>query len=120
MPAGPATPMSALDPAVGGRHVPLTHRVPKRRTSPCWSAGVGFGARPTRLAGAFSPLLILLACASGGAQANMITAPELSRSRAANAYDAIRRVRPEMLRNRDAGGLLFFQPRSAALAVDAV
>ena len=71
-----------------------------------------------RLMGALSPLPILLACASGGAQANVITAPEISRSRAANAYDAIRRVRPEMLRNRDSGGLLFFQPRSPAVAVN--
>ena len=71
-----------------------------------------------RLVGALSPLPILLACASGGAQANVITTPELGRSRAANAYDAIRRIRPEMLRNRDGGGLLFFQPRSPAVAVD--
>ena len=71
-----------------------------------------------RLVGALSPLPILLACASGGAQANVITAPELSRSGAANAYDAIRRIRPEMLRSRDAGGLMFFQPRSPLVAVD--
>ena len=71
-----------------------------------------------RLVGALSPLPILLACASGGAQANVITAPELSRSRAANAYDAIRRARPEMLRNRDGGSLLFFRPRSPVVAVN--
>jgi hypothetical protein len=72
----------------------------------------------TRLVGTLSPLPILLACASGGAHANVITAPELSRSRAANAYDAIRRVRPDMLRNRNSGGLLFFSPRSPLVAVD--
>jgi hypothetical protein len=72
-----------------------------------------------RLVGVVSPLPILLACASSGANgANVITAPELSRSRAANAYDAIRRVRPDMLRNRNSGGLLFFSPRSPLVAVD--
>jgi hypothetical protein len=71
-----------------------------------------------RLVGALSPLPILLACASGGTQADVITAPELSRSGAANAYDAIHRVRPEMLRSRDGGSLMFFQPRSPLVAVD--
>src|SRR5262245_18131847 len=71
-----------------------------------------------RLLGALSPLPILLACASSGAHANVITAPELSRSRAANAHDAIRPLPPQRLRNRDAGDLLFCQPRSPAVAVD--
>jgi hypothetical protein len=74
-----------------------------------------------RLIGALSPLPLLLACASGGAtagEANVITAPELSRSRAANAYDAIRHVRPELLRNRDAGSVLFFSARRPVVAVD--
>jgi hypothetical protein len=73
-----------------------------------------------RLVGALSPLPILIACASGGAvhDANVITAPELSRSRAANAYDAIRRVRPEMLRNRESGTLLFFSARRPVVPVD--
>jgi hypothetical protein len=71
-----------------------------------------------RLVGALSPLPVLLACASGGTHANVILAPELGRSRAANAYDAIRRVRPEMLRNRNSGSFLFFSPRSPLVAVD--
>jgi hypothetical protein len=74
-----------------------------------------------RLVGALSPLPILIACASGGAtahDANVITAPELSRSRAANAYDAIRRVRPEMLRTRGSGTLQFFTARRPVVAVD--
>jgi hypothetical protein len=33
----------------------------------------------------------------------VITAPELSENRGANVYDAIRRVRPEILRTREAG-----------------
>src|SRR5262245_2893438 len=120
--AGPATRMSALEPAVARRHVPLTHSTQTPHLSlmigSCrvWRAAfASTSARrhrtllnppplwevtmwPTlpRLVGALSPLPILLACASGGAQANVITAPELSRSSAANAYDAIRRVRPEM------------------------
>lgn len=72
-----------------------------------------------RLVGALSPLPILLACASGGAHdANVITAPELSRSTARNAYDAIRQIRPEMLRARDPGSLVYFKPRRPAVAVD--
>jgi hypothetical protein len=74
-----------------------------------------------RLIGALSPLPLLLACASGGAMArdaNVITAPELSRSRAANAYDAIRRVRPEMLRSRDPGSVVFFKASRPAVAID--
>ena len=43
-----------------------------------------------RLVGVLSPFPILIACASAGARdANVITAPELSRSKARNAYDAI-------------------------------
>ncbi len=74
-----------------------------------------------RLAGALSPLPILIACASGGATARdpyVITAPELSRSRAANAYDAIRRIRPELLRTRDPGSLVYFTASRAVVAVD--
>jgi hypothetical protein len=70
-----------------------------------------------RLVGAISPLPILLACASGGA-ANMITGPELSRSRATNAYDAIRQIRPELLRTRDPGSLVYFKTNRPAVAVD--
>jgi hypothetical protein len=70
-----------------------------------------------RLVGAISPLPILIACASGGA-ANVITAPELSRSRATNAYDAIRQIRPELLRTRDPGSLAYFKTNRPAVAVD--
>lgn len=76
-----------------------------------------------RLVGAISPLPILLACASGGAtarDASVITAPELSRSRATNAYDAIRQLRPELLRSRDLGSLVYFKPNRPAVAVDNV
>ena len=74
-----------------------------------------------RLVGALSPLPILLACASGGVtsgDSNVITAPELSRSRATNAYDAIRQIRPELLRTRESGSLMFFTARRPAVAVD--
>lgn len=75
----------------------------------------------SRLVGAISPLPILIACASGGAtgrDANVITAPELSRSGAANAYDAIRQIRPELLRSRDPGTLVYFKASRPAVAVD--
>ena len=70
-----------------------------------------------RLVGAISPLPILIACASGGA-ANVITAPELSRSKAGNAYDAIQQIRPEMLRTRDPGTMVYFKARQPVVAVD--
>ena len=75
----------------------------------------------SRLVGAVSPLSILIACASGGAtarDANVITAPELSRSGATNAYDAIRQIRPELLRTRDPGSLVYFKANRPAVAVD--
>jgi hypothetical protein len=71
--------------------------------------------------GVLSPLPILIACASGGATArdpNVITAPELGRSRAANTYDAIRRLRPEFFRARESGALLYFTARRPVVAVD--
>jgi hypothetical protein len=74
-----------------------------------------------KLAGAIAPLPILLACASGGATGqalNVITAPELARAEAGSAYDAIRHIRPEMLRSRDPGSLMLFQARNPAVAVD--
>ena len=72
-----------------------------------------------RLVGVLSPLPILIACASaGGHDANVITAPELSRSNARNAYDAIRQIRPEMLRTRDLGTIVYFKARRPAVAVD--
>jgi hypothetical protein len=48
----------------------------------------------------------------------VITAPELAQSGAANAYDAIRRLRPEMLRTRGSGALTYFAVRSPVVAVD--
>ena len=73
-----------------------------------------------RFVGALSPLPILIACASGATarDANVITAPELSRSRATNAYDAIRQIRPELLRTRDPGSLAYFKTNRPAVAVD--
>ena len=72
-----------------------------------------------RLVGVLSPLPILIACASAGARdANVITAPELSRSKARNAYDAIRQIRPEMLRTRDPGAIVYFKARQPVVAVD--
>jgi hypothetical protein len=72
----------------------------------------------TRLVGALSPIPILISCASAGAHANVITAPELSRSKAQNAYDAIRQIRPEMLRTRDPGAIVYFKARQPVVAVD--
>ena len=72
-----------------------------------------------RLVGVLSPFPILIACASAGAHdANVITAPELSRSEAQNAYDAIHQIRPEMLRTRDPGTMVYFKARQPVVAVD--
>ena len=72
-----------------------------------------------RLAGVLSPFPILLACASAGAHdANVITAPELNRNKARNAYDAIHQIRPELLRTRDPGALVYFKARQPVVAVD--
>jgi hypothetical protein len=72
-----------------------------------------------RLVGVLSPFPILIACASAGAHdANVITAPELSRSKAPNAYDAIQQIRPEMLRTRDPGAMVYFKARQPVVAVD--
>lgn len=73
-----------------------------------------------RLVGAIALFPALFACASGARlqESNVITAPELARSRAANAYDAIRRLRPEMLRTRGSGTLTYFAVRTPAVAVD--
>ena len=71
-----------------------------------------------RLLGVLAPLPIVLACASGGARANVITTPELDRSKDRYAYDAIRHIRPEMLRSRDGGTLIYFKPRQPMVAVD--
>ena len=70
-----------------------------------------------RLVGVLSPFPILIACA-GARDANVITAPELSRSEAGTAYDAIRQIRPEMLRTRDPGMIVYFKARQPVVAVD--
>ena len=75
----------------------------------------------SKLAGALSPLPILLVCASGVATAqdpNVITASELAGSRAENTYQAIRDIRPELFRSRDTGSLMLFGIRQPAVAVN--
>ena len=75
----------------------------------------------SKLAGALSPLPILLVCASGVATAqgpNVITASELAGSRAENTYEAIRRIRPEFLRSREPGSLMLFEVRHPAVAMN--
>jgi hypothetical protein len=74
----------------------------------------------TRLVGAIALFPALFACASGARlqDSNVITAPELAGSGAVNAYDAIRRLRPEMLRSRGSGAQTYFAVRSPAVAVD--
>jgi hypothetical protein len=72
-----------------------------------------------RLVGALSLFPILIACGSAGAHnANVITAPELSRSKARNAYDAIRQIRPDLLRTRYPGTVVYFKARQPLVAVD--
>jgi len=71
-----------------------------------------------RLVAALAPLPVLVACASNGLDRNVITAPELSRSRATSAYDAIRQIRPELLRTRDPGALVYFKTAHPLVAVD--
>jgi hypothetical protein len=71
-----------------------------------------------QLVAALSPLPILIACASSGIDSNVITAPELSRSRATSTYDAIRQIRPELLRTRDPGTLVYFKASRPLVAVD--
>jgi len=75
----------------------------------------------SKLAGALSPLPILLVCASGVATAqdpNVINASELAGSRAENTYQAIRDIRPELFRSRDSGSLMLFRVRQPAVAVN--
>jgi len=71
-----------------------------------------------QLVAVLSPLPILIACVSSGVEPNVITAPELSRSRATSTYDAIRQIRPEMLRTRDPGALVYFKASRPLVAVD--
>jgi hypothetical protein len=72
-----------------------------------------------RVLAALSPPPILIACAGASAHdPNVITAPELARSRATSAYDAIRQIRPELLRTRDPGALVYFKTNRPLIAVD--
>ena len=75
-------------------------------------------SRPS-LVGFLSQFPILVACASaGGSNANVITAPELGHSEARSAYDAIQQIRPEMLRTRDPGTMVYFKARQPLVALD--
>jgi hypothetical protein len=76
-----------------------------------------------RLVGALSPILILSGCGFGAATAgnqNVLASPALKHSKAASTYDAIRQMRPEMLRSRGSGSLMLFAPRQPAVAIDNV
>jgi hypothetical protein len=75
----------------------------------------------SKLAGALSTLPILLVCASGVARAQdvtVITASELAGSRAENTYQAIRQIRPELLRSRVSGSLMLFEVRHPSVALN--
>ena len=48
----------------------------------------------------------------------VITAPELASSGASTVYDAIRRLRPQLLRARPSGYLMYFSERRPLVAVD--
>ena len=73
-----------------------------------------------RLAAGLSvPVLLAGAAEPAAAQDRVvITAPELARSGASTVYDAIRRLRPQLLRARPPGYLLYFTERRPAVAVN--
>jgi hypothetical protein len=73
-----------------------------------------------RLAAGLSvPVLLAGAAAPAAAQDRVgITAPELAQSGASTVYDAIRRLRPQLLRARPSGYLLYFTERRPAVAVN--
>ena len=73
-----------------------------------------------RLAAGLSvPVLLAGAVQPAAAQDRVvITAPELARSGASTIYDAIRRLRPQLLRARPSGYLLYFTERRPAVAVN--
>jgi hypothetical protein len=73
-----------------------------------------------RFVGALSPLPVLIGCAFGGASGsqNVIATPALEQTKAKSAYDAIRQIRPEMLRTRTPGSLMLFAPSHPAVAID--
>ena len=73
-----------------------------------------------RLAAGLSfPVLLAGAAEAAAAQDRVvITAPELARSGASTVYDAIRRLRPQLLRARPSGSLLYFSERRPVVAVN--
>jgi hypothetical protein len=73
-----------------------------------------------RFVGALSPLPTLIGCAFGAASGNqnVIATPALEHTKAKSAYDAIRQIRPEMLRTRGSGSLMLFTPSQPAVAID--
>lgn len=73
-----------------------------------------------RLAAGLSvPVLLAGAAQPAAAQDRVvITAPELARSGASTVYDAIRRLRPQLLRARPSGYLMYFSERRPVVAVD--
>ena len=73
-----------------------------------------------RLAAGLSvPVLLAGAAEPAAAQDRVvITAPELARSGASTVYGAIRRLRPQLLRARPSGSLLYFSERRPLVAVD--
>src|SRR3954463_5542676 len=76
----------------------------------------------TRLAAGLSvPVLFAGAAEPAAAQDRVvITAPELARSGASTVYGAIRRLRPQLLRARPSGYLLYFSERRPVVAVSEV
>ena len=73
-----------------------------------------------RLAAGLSvPVLLAGAAQPAAAQDRVvITAPELARSGASTVYDAIRRLRPQLLRARPSGHLMYFTERRPVVAVN--
>lgn len=73
-----------------------------------------------RLAAGLSfPVLLAGAAEAAAAQDRVvITTPELDRSGASTVYGAIRRLRPQLLRARPSGSLLYFSERRPVVAVN--
>ena len=73
-----------------------------------------------RLAAGLSvPVLFAGAAEPAAAQERVvITAPELAQSGASTVYEAIRRLRPQLLRARPPGYLMYFTERRPVVAVD--
>jgi hypothetical protein len=73
-----------------------------------------------RLAAGLSvPVLLAGAAEPAAAQDRVvITAPELAQSGASTVYDAIHRLRPQLLRARPSSFLMYFSERRPVVAVD--